>query len=875
MIGRVLAHFEIVEKIGEGGMGAVYRARDRTLNRSVAIKFLASAVADETHRRRFQQEAQTASSLSHPHILTVLEAGTDNGEQYIVTEFIDGHTLREWIRKTEPSVSQKVELLVGVADALATAHAAGILHRDIKPENVLVTKESHAKLVDFGLAKLLETQDDGKTTTLATGLTRTGVVLGTAAYMSPEQAMGRAVDARSDIFSFGVVLYEALVSRRPFTGDSTIEVLHGIVHQPPPPLEAPTELRLVIEKALEKDPADRYQSMREVVIDLKRFLRSRSTELAQQVAPPAKSRRKQWMFVAAVLFVSVLSAAVLLLRQRTSWENPLAGAQIDRLTDFDGVEADAAITPDGKFVAFLSDRGGQVNAWVTRLGNPEVTNITEGRFHGLLLPGIRSVGFSDDGSHVWVRVEQSSSGQVQPQGTTLISIMGGQQHRRLLETGVEPAWSPDGTKLAYHEIAPGDPMFVADRTGGNARRIFAESADAHCHFLTWSKDSRFIYFVRGLPMDRTDIWRIAAAGGEPERITHHNSQVDYPALLDDRTLIYIAKSEDGSGPWLYGMDLHNRVPTRASIGVEQYLSVSASADGGRLVASVANPSSALWTVPVSDKLATEADAKKFTVSAPRATGPRFGPNYVMYLSSTGGAHGLWKSQDSAATELWKGVDGGLTGPPSISADGQTVCFSYRKQGRGGLYVMNSNGTGVRRLEVSETLDFRGSASWSPDNKWIAITADEKDSRRLFKVPVDGGAPVPLVTGWVSNPSWTPDGGLILYRARQGPASLLRAVTSDGKPKPLPRLTFAASALDGYRVMPGKRTLITLQGDGTAQNFWLFDLDSGARRQLTQLDPGHRIKSFDVSPDGTHILFDRWREDSDVVVIDRARAGVPR
>ena len=872
MLGRTISHYRIEEKLGEGGMGVVYRAQDLSLNRPVAVKFLVSEKVD-ADRRRFQYEAQAASSLNHPHILTVFEAGSVDGEQYLITEFIDGWTLREWARRTDPSARQTAALLIGVADGLAAAHEAGILHRDIKPTNILVSKSGYAKLVDFGLAKLLDPapEQDTVTRTLGAGSSEPGVILGTVAYMSPEQATGRRVDARSDIFSFGVVLYELLSHGRPFVGDSEIDVLHSIAHDTPVQLAVQPELRLIVEKSLEKDPADRYQSMREVVIDLRRFQRSQSSQVATVPVSPLQPTRKPWIIsaLAAAVVLAALAFAVWRLLQKDAWENPLAGAQIDRLTDFEGVEADVAISPDGKSVAFLSNRDGSVDAWVTRIGAGEFANLTRGRFPGLLLPGIRSAGFSGDGSEVWFRVEQDREGRVIPQGTWLVSVMGGQP-RRFLENGVEPQWSPDGSKLLYHDVGEGDPIFVADRNGSNPRKIFAEGSGAHCHYLTWSRDGRFVYFVRGLPLERTDIWRIPATGGDPERITAHNSQVAYPTLLDDRTLLYSATAEDGSGPWLYGLDLENRIPQRVSIGVEQYLSVSASADGLRLVASVANPSGGLWTVPILDRVALEADATSFPTAAVRTTGPRFGPGYILYLSSKGGAHGLLKFQNGGATELWKAIEGGLTGPPAVSPDGSAVCFSFRKLGRGGLHIMTSHGTSLRRLDVGETLDVRGSPSWSPDGKWIAVTADEGDERRLIKVPVDGGAPATLVAGSPTNPVWSPDGRLILYRVRQGPFSIVNAVTPDGAPASLPNLRTGISESDAYRFIPGTRSLVALQGNVPVQNFWRLDLETGLRRQLTDFKPGLRIQSFDVSPDGKQILFDRWREDADIVLIERAR-----
>src|SRR5688572_22775860 len=235
-------------------MGVVYRALDTNLNRPVAIKVLSDALADQAACRRFQREAQTASSLNHPHILTVHDAGEFDGQQYIVTEFIDGGTLRDWIRSARRTWLQSVELLTGVADALATAHGAGILHRDVKPDNILITSSGYAKLADFGLAKLQEGAAPDDAATQTEMRTRQGAIVGTAAYMSPEQAVGQAVDARSDIFAFGVVLYETLSGRRPFTGTSDVGVIRAIVHGDAEPLPdaVPPALRSIVEKALEK-----------------------------------------------------------------------------------------------------------------------------------------------------------------------------------------------------------------------------------------------------------------------------------------------------------------------------------------------------------------------------------------------------------------------------------------------------------------------------------------------------------------------------------------------------------------------------------------------------------------------------------------------
>jgi serine/threonine protein kinase/Flp pilus assembly protein TadD len=288
--GQKVGSLVIESRIGEGGMGVVYRARDTRLNRTVAIKFLSDSLSDPAARRRFQTEARMASALNHPHILTVYDAGEFNGQEFIVTEFLDGGTFQNF----HGDWRQVVELLAGIADGLAAAHEAGMLHRDIKPGNILLTKSGYAKLSDFGLAKLSANSPDDET------ITRTGAIMGTIPYMSPEQASGKNLDARSDIFSFGVVLYEALAAKRPFSGASNVDILHAIVHRKPADLpgQIPAELRAVVEKALEKDPERRYQSMKDLAADLRRTL-----------TPVQAARKKSRIWIAAgIAFVLVLTA---------------------------------------------------------------------------------------------------------------------------------------------------------------------------------------------------------------------------------------------------------------------------------------------------------------------------------------------------------------------------------------------------------------------------------------------------------------------------------------------------------------------------------------------------------------------------------------
>jgi hypothetical protein len=406
--------YRVEAPLGAGGMGIVYSAIDTKLNRRVAIKFVSGRGTDPTTLRRFRREAEAASSLNHPHILTVHDIGEFDEWQYLVTEFIDGGTLKDWARAATRTWEEVVELLVGVADGLATAHDAGILHRDVKPTNILVAKNGYAKLADFGLARIDEPAPVGSPR-LREDLTRSGMVMGTLAYMSPEQASGKPLDARSDIFSFAAVLYEVLGQRQAFPGETDFEVMQGIAAATPVPLreDIPSPLRAVVQRGLEKDVAKRFQSMRDVVVQLKDVRRQIS---AAQGANPAltatsahRGLRIRVAAIAAALAALVALTTWSLAQRDYFWRNPLAGAtRTERLTDFDGEEVDAAISPDGKLMAFLSDRAGSFDVWLNQIGTNGFVNITEGKVP--IAPAvIRKLGFTGDGSEVWISDGSQSS----------------------------------------------------------------------------------------------------------------------------------------------------------------------------------------------------------------------------------------------------------------------------------------------------------------------------------------------------------------------------------------------------------------------------------------------------------------------------------
>ena len=579
--GVVLSHYRIETAIGAGAMGTVFRAVDTKLHRPVAIKILAGDLGDVAARRRFQREAQTASSLNHPHILTVYDVGEFEGQQYLVTEFVDGGTLKNWIQQATRSWEDVAQLLTGVADGLATAHQAGILHRDLKPDNILVTSTGYAKLADFGLAKL-EDASRSTTRTLTQEQTRKGMIVGTIAYMSPEQASGSVLDARSDMFSFGVVLYEMLAGHRPFRAPTNLELLQQVIHGEPAPLNAdiPEPLRALVMKALQRNPAERFSSMRELVAALRAAQRPSGV-----TAAPVKHRRN-WLAAAAIVALAVAAAGAALLWPR----KPAQQLEYIPLTNLTDSAVTPALSPDGRMLAFIrgeSTLSGPGEVYVKLLAGGDPVQLTHDG-GAKMAP----VSFSPDGSRI-----SYSQGMEE---TWTVPVLGGEP-TRLLANSEGLNWV--GTSIKpYHVLysahtGEGIHMGIFTATEGRSEQrtvYMPASVDGMAHRSFLSPKGDWVIVVEMDAATWLPCRVVPFDGSSPgRRVGPDPAQCTYAGWTPDGNWMYFS-ANTGSGFHTWRQRFPDGKPEQVTSGATEEHGISFAPDGKSFVTSIGESQSELW-----------------------------------------------------------------------------------------------------------------------------------------------------------------------------------------------------------------------------------------------------------------------------------------
>ena len=745
--GTVAERWKIEEKLGAGGMGVVYRALDTRLNRPVAIKFLSDDLADAAARHRFQREAQTASSLNHPHILTVYDAGEFDGRQYLVTEFVDGGTLKTWARSAKRSWRQIIELLAGPADGLAAAHAAGILHRDIKPDNVLVSQSGYAKLADFGLAKLAGNIDADLTRTLTQGRTRPGVIIGTIPYMSPEQASGKPVDTRSDIFSFGVLLYEMLGGRRPFNGNSDLQVLQAIVHSPADPLgeDVPLSLRSAVEKALEKDPDERYQSMRDLVVDLKRATRQSVSEAPPLPAVGSKPGSRPWKRIAlgaAVLATAAGGATWAVLRSKSPDSGPRP--EYAQLTNFADSAVAPTLSPDGRTLAFIrSDNPfeGPGDVYVKSLPNGDPVQLT----HDAASYKEGPVAFSPDGSRI-AFTDGKSGGD-----TWTAPVLGGEPTLLVARSSalswIEPA--PGQRRVMFSAVlGKGIHMGIFESTESRSelRTVYMPAGPngmAHRSFL--SPDHGSVLVVE-MDLDGWQPCRLVPFDGSSPgtRVGPQPAQCTDAAWTPDGKWMYMS-ANTGDGYHIWRQRFPDGTPERVTSGATEEQGLSFDPDGRSFVTSVGAAQSTLWV--------HDAKGDRQVTSEGFAFLPSFsGDGKTLYYLVRTRASRRFVSGELWSASLETGraarlLPDYLTEHYNVSPDGKRVVFlSVDESGHSQLWLAPLDASSPpRRLASTEYAD---RALFDPHGG-VLFVGGEKGDYYLYHVNDDGTGLRKLLPGTVS------------------------------------------------------------------------------------------------------------------------------
>ena len=537
-----------------------------------------------------------------------------------------------------------------------------------------------------------------------------------------------------------------------------------------------------------------------------------------------------------------------------------------RLTDFEGIEEHAAISRDGKVVAFVSDRDGPRDIWITRIGTSEFRNLTNGRNLPQYSPETRVLGFSADGAEIHYSTRLTN------EGNTIINawsmpVLGGAL-RPLLDGAVETTWSPDGKRLAYHTSAPGDPTLIHELNGAPDRQVLISAPGEHNHAPTWSPDGAYLYYLHGSDvLNGMELWRVSAAGGTPEQMTSPPRRMIFPTFLDPRTLAFLAEESKGAGMSIHLLDVETRKVRSIQAGLERFTSLAASDSGKRLVATMGTQRSSLWRIQVNtDKVAQQ--AQRLRVSTRGSTSPRRAGSALLYISSSESGSGIWRSDGESSSEIWSPARGTVVGSLAVAPDGRRIAFAVLRDGTTQLHIGNAEGTDMRPL--AQQLRVHGSPAWSPDSRWIAVAADTPAGPRLYRIDAASGETSQLTQQFAVDPTWSPQGGFLVYASEQvGPIIRLAAVTAGGQPHQiapimLPRGSSRTAFLPGA---DAAAQLVVMDGDLQQTDFWTVDVTSGKKRRLTELGAEYQLGDFDLSADGKEILFDRVREESDVVVID--------
>ena len=919
--GETIGSYQILSFISRGGMGEVYLAEDKRLGRRVALKLLPSSFTTNDDRlRRFEQEARAASALNHPNIITIYEIQQAANSHIIATEFIEGETLRQRLSRSGLTLLEALNIAIQIADALAAAHKAGIIHRDIKPENVMLRPDGYVKVLDFGLAKLSDETSPAAAAEAPTIQVRTGsgIVIGTAGYMSPEQARGLGVDHRSDIFSLGAVIYEMLARRKPFEGETPSDTLAAILKTEPPPLSrvapgVPAELARIVTKSLRKDREERYQVVKDLWLDLKalkqelefqdKLDRSVASEgdvmatgvmvpgdqTAMLTGPRPTTSRSAINNISDSISIEIkrhkvgaalaLAAIVLIVAAGGfgiyNWFNRevlvehFSDVRLTRLTNSGNV-IDATISPDGKYIVYaLSDRT-QQSLWIRQVSTAN---------DKLIVPPAARVGFfgmtfSPDGTELYYALKATDAGTLYR-----IPVLGGTPVKVLEKIDGPISFSPDGKQFVLirgNYPNPGESaLVIANVDGSGERNLATKRSPQRLSPLfstgpSWSPDGRLIASSVATIGGGSKVVGFSVADGSETDLSPEvwpfSARVQWLRAMTG--LLVIAGDGPGTAQlWL--INYPNGRIRRVTNDLNTYRAIGLTQDGKTLTTIQAQGLVNLWVVPEGNAAkGIRLPTGNLSYYSSIGNNVSWTPDgRLVFVSNEGGRSDIWIAQPDGSNRKQLTTNSAENFSPVVSADGRYIVFVSRKEGKRNVWRMNLDGSNPVRL-TSGLSD--GAPSLSPDGRWVVYTALDAAKPTLWKVSTDGGTPVQLIDRNVVSATISPDGRSIAYTYPEAsdpfaPPNRIAVVSFDD-----------GSVLNTFEV-PNMTTVPIAQWSSDSKsihyivvsqnvsNVWSQPLAGGPPRQVTDFKD-MLITGFAWSRDGKQLACPRGTLMRDAILI---------
>ncbi len=920
LAGTKLGRYEILSQLGVGGMGEVYLAQDGKLERKVALKILPAEVACKMERMaRFVREAKSAAALNHPNIAHIYEIDEADGYHFIAMEFIDGFTLREKIHRDQTELTKLLRYLQHVAQGLAKAHAAGIVHRDLKPDNIMITRDGHAKILDFGLAKLIEPQTSetsgaAGSSEIATALMQQqsipGTVMGTVGYMAPEQAQGRVneIDHRSDIFAFGCILFEAATRRKAFEGKDILDSLHNIVHAPTPQIKdlnpvAPDDLQRIVRRCLAKDPDKRYQSIKDVAIEIEELRQelqgaselhdsvhhtsssassiASGNTLAQNPAigtsiPPdslatrASSAeyivdgvKRNKKIVMAAFGLIVLAAVVFAIYHYGLKPKPAPArferVKLTRITT-EGKLQSVAVSPDGKYIAYVLLEAGKRSLWTKHLATDSRVQIVAPSPATIMTPFF----FSHDGGYVFYgqQDEQNPTGVLYQ-----VAVLGGPPKKILNHISSAVGLSPDGKRIGFARYRPGVAseqyqVWLADTDGANEHRLWtcAEPNWLGLSGVSWSPDGKLITVDYGTEEggdDHMAVGAIAVADGTFKVIQSQPwTSVGRIVWFGDGSGMAMAARESESANWqIWRVSYPGGQVQRITNDLHSYgfTSLTLTANSRTLVALQVEGTASIWIAP-------EGDARR--ALSVFASGSSGGLDWtpdgrLVFTSNLSGKQGIWV-MNVDGTEQKPLTMGGSS--PKVSPDGRYIFFESQRSKIKQVWRMDSDGSNPRQLTEGSGVE---TFALTPDGRWVVYSLYAPS---IWKVSVDGGTPTKVADASAFGVQVSPDGRLLGYvglDAQTNRGRLTVLTLNGGATVKTYDLPVTGSNL--FRWSPDSRAIVYVDTRGDVSNLWRLPLDGGPTAQVTDFKSDN-INFFAYSHDGKQLALSRGSRTRDALMI---------